>query len=223
MAEALVELAWFCIRLGQVDIAAAHLQRAQALYDELQVAPVASGGSDPAGGLAMVAMLQPDFERARHLLDQARTQQVARGDQRNLATNYYVQTGVWLVQGNYAAAEASARQAFQLAHLLHDRWSLAYTLNDLGRVTALRGHSDEAREHFRASYAIRHQFQDREGMAVALRHLGQLALQEQDLREAARLFHESQSLYANTGDLGGQATTWEGLGCVALATRSVEW
>ncbi len=217
LAEVLVQYGWICIRLGQIEQAATILARAQTLYTQLGVAPFPDGGSDPASALAMVAVLQGDFDEAIRMLDAARAQQEARGDQRNLATTYYVLTAARLAQGDYARAEVSAHHAFHLAHLLNDRWSLAYTLNDLGRVTYLLGDVEEAKAHFRASYAIRHQYQDREGMAVALRHLGELAFHTGDLAEAARQFEESQSLYAGTGDLGGQAATWEGLANVACA------
>ncbi|MBW7884908.1 MAG: tetratricopeptide repeat protein [Caldilineaceae bacterium] len=217
LAEVCVQYGWLCIRLGRLEEAETSLDQAQALYERLGAAPISDGGSDPLGALAMLAILKGEFARGTGLLEEARREQEARGDRRNLATTYYVQTSALVAQGRYQAAEESALEAHRLAQELNDRWSQAYTLNDLGLVTYLLGKYEKARQHYRASYAIRRQYNDREGMAVALRHLGQIALHAQESEEAEQLFRESLRLYDGTGDLGGLAATLDALGNVACA------
>lgn len=217
LAEVHVQYGWLCIRLGRLEEAGTSLEQAQTLYERLGASPISDGGSDPLSALAMLAVLKGEFARGIGLLEEARSVQEARGDRRNLATTYYVQTSALLAQGRYQAAEESALEAHRLAQELNDRWSQAYTLNDLGLVTYLLGEYEKARQHYRASYAIRRQYSDREGMAVALRHLGQIALHAQESEEAEQLFRESLRLYDGTGDLGGLAATLDALGNVACA------
>lgn len=222
MAELLVCLGWYYIRLGRFDDAQRVIERGQAIYTRQETGPIPGVGTDPRIGLGILAIIRGNYARAEELGDHARQASAIRGDQHNLAVSHYVLTAALLAEGKYETARDHARQACELAQAVNDRWFLAYCLNEWGNVARAMGDYAEARQHYQASYAIRAEFDDPEGVAVALNHLGRVAVLQEKFDEAAQLYDQSLAVYRQLNDQGGLATALNGLGTIAWANSEYE-
>lgn len=217
LADVLVRLGWFHIRLGQFEAAQAALSQSRELFAQLGTAPARHSGADPLPPLSILATIRGDYEEAVQLGQAAREANEARNDPQNLAFAYYVLTSATLAQGDFAAARQHAQHACDVAQQAGNRWFLAYCLNEWGNVARAMGDFTEAEQHFQASYRIREAFDDPEGMAVALNHLGELAIRRADFQEAQRRFQQSRAIYQEINDRGGLAAALNGLGQTACA------
>ncbi|MFW6063586.1 MAG: tetratricopeptide repeat protein [Chloroflexota bacterium] len=219
LADLLVCLGYFNIRLGWLDEGRRLLAQSLTLYERPEIEPPVTdfGSRDPLIPLGILAILQGDHARAVRLGERALQRSRERQDRGNLKFAFYLLSHAHLGQGDYEQARHYAQETFDLAQQMEDRWGLAYFHNLLGSVAQAQGNSGEARRHYQASYAIRHDFADPEGMALALTQLGAIALQQEDLEEAERLYRQSVQLYAEIGDRGGLATALNGLGQVSCA------
>jgi len=217
LANVLVRLGWFNIRLGKFETAQAELTQSRTLFDRFGAAPIPHSGADPVPALAILAIIRGDYDEAIELGQRARQANEARRDRQNLAFAHYVLTGATLAQGDYEAARQHARQACQVAQRAGNRWFLAYCLNEWGNVARALGDYAEAERHFQESYRIREAFDDPEGMAVALNHLGEMALRQADFLEAQRRYQQSLAIYQQINDRGGLAIALAGLGQTACA------
>lgn len=220
LADVLVRLGWFNIRLGQFEAAQAALTQSRTLFTHLEATPRPHSGADPLPPLSILATIRGDYDEAVRLGQMARQANEARNDQQNLAFAYYVLTSATLAQGNYEAARQHARQACEVAERAGNRWFLAYCLNEWGNVARAMGDYAEAKQHFQESYRIREAFDDPEGMAVALNHLGEIAIRQADYLEARRCYQHSLAIYQEINDRGGLAIALDGLGQTACALES---
>jgi predicted ATPase/DNA-binding CsgD family transcriptional regulator len=212
LADILVRLGWFYIRLGRFEESTAVLTRSQALFAALEAAPYPGSGTDFLPALAILATIRGELTEALRLGHQSRQANEARRDYQNLAFAHYALTGATLAQGDYDAARQHARQAAEVAKQAGNHWFLAYCLNEWGNVARAMGDYTEAEQHFQESYRIRETFDDPEGMAVALNHLGEIALRRADFLEAQRRYRDSLAIYRQINDKGGLAAALHGLG-----------
>lgn len=213
---------WLCIRLGEFDQAAAHLQQSQRLYAQLNAPPQRVMGGDPTVPLAIIHQIQGNYQRAIEVAEVARQVAAEHDDHHNLAFAHYALAASHLALGRYEVAGEHARRACALAQAAGTRWFLAYTLNESGKVARAVGNLAEAEAHFQASYAIKVEFGDAEGMAVALNHLGEITYLQKHYPEAEQLYGQSRDIYANINDRGGLANSYKGLGQVACALGDLD-
>ncbi len=211
LAELLVYQGWFHIRLGQFEQARVVVERSRAIYSARPFPPPPGLGTDPRNGLAILAIIQGDYEEAFDLGEQVRQASAANSDKHNLAFGYYILTSAAAARGEYERAYQYSKQAYELLAAINERWFMAYCLNEWGNVARAMGDYAEARQHYQASYTIRQEFADPEGMAVALNHLGKVATLEKNYAEAKRLYHQGLSGYREINDRGGLAASLSGL------------
>jgi predicted ATPase/DNA-binding NarL/FixJ family response regulator len=216
LVRLLVAVAWFYIRLGQIERAQERLTQAQAIYDSLQIPPLPGLATDPLLPLGIIALIKGDYEKAARLGEASRQLNKTHNHQGNLKTAYYLLARAAYVQGDYEVARQQAQKAYATARAAGNRWFSAYCLNELGHSAAVLGDYPTAIGHYWGSYAIREAFDDAEGMAVALTHLGQVALQQQNATRAHWLFTRSLNIYRELDDSGGLATALHGLGQAAI-------
>lgn len=208
---------WLRIRVGEFEKANSLLEHSRAMYNLLESPPPPHMGADPAVGLAVVAVIQGDSQRALRLAESSRQSSEQRGDRHNLAFAHYALTAAHLSCGKYETAQEHARKACDLARSLGNRWFLAYPLNEWGKAARELGDYAQAKRHFQSSFAIRRDFNDPEGMGVALNHLAEIALRQGDLMDAREAFQRSLRIYRDLNDHGGLASSERGLGAVSLA------
>ncbi|MDX1686437.1 MAG: tetratricopeptide repeat protein [Candidatus Promineifilaceae bacterium] len=217
LAEVLVLLGWSYIRVGRHGKAQAVLERGRAIYQQLEAAPPDVLATDPLLGLAILAIIAGDYERALSLAEEGLRLSEERGDAHNQQLAFYALSSATLAQGKYERARRYARQAYDVTQETGNEWFRAYVLNELGQVAQALGQYDQARQHFEASYAIKESFNDPEGQGVALNHMGAVAWRQRDLEKAGELYRRSVAIYREISDRGGLATALNGLGNTALA------
>lgn len=217
LAEVLVLLGWSYIRVGRHEKANAVLNRGRAILDEREATPPKVLATEPRLGLALLAIIRGDYERALTLGQEGLRLSEERGDPHNCQLAFYVLSSALLAQGRYEQARQQARQAYAVTQKTGNEWFRAYVLNELGRVAQALGEYEKARQHYEASHTIKETFNDPEGQAVALNHLGAVAWLRGDFEQADHLYERSLALYREIGDRGGLATALNGLGNTALA------
>lgn len=215
LAEVLVCLGWYRIRLGHFQQARTLFVRSREMFQQLGAPHPTGNGTDPLVGLGTLANIEGDYAGAAELGEQAWRENEALGDQHNLMTAHYVLSNAAFAQGHYRDAQHHAQQAYTMAQALQERWTMAYYLSDLGNVARVSGDYALARQYFQAAYDLRKAFGDPEGMAVALNHQGEIAHLQQDYQTAESLFLQSLAIYREIGDRGGLAVTLNGLGRLA--------
>ncbi|MCL4858366.1 MAG: tetratricopeptide repeat protein [Caldilineaceae bacterium] len=212
----LIMQGWNSIRLGRLDEAQRVFSRSQAIEAALD-RPLPSGfGTDPAMGLALLAVVRGDYATASALAEASRQQHEARNDLLNLQTAHYILASVDVAQGRYGEARSHAQAGYRLTRLTGNEWMMAYMLALLGEVSRGLGEYEEARQYYQQCYFVREAFHDPEGMAVALSHLARIACLQNDYAEAEQRYHRSLAIYQRVNDRGGLAGTLQGLGDTAL-------
>jgi predicted ATPase/DNA-binding NarL/FixJ family response regulator len=213
---ALVGLGWLALRVGRLTEARTALEEARDLLARQAAGPPPGLATDPDLGLAVLALIDGEYDEAARLGEAARRRCVEQGHTGNLTYAWYAIANAEFAQGRYDAAQQAARQAHAAAESTGNRWFSAYCLNDLGRIALATNALDEARRHFAASYALREEIAHAEGMAVALVHLGRVAALQGEVADARQLLERARALYDDLGDRGGSAATLHALGDVAL-------
>ncbi len=113
---------------------------------------------------------------------------------------------------NYAVSESLALHRRQRDL---DLWSIAATLNNLGRAVHEQGDRTRARALFAESLALKREIDDSVGIATTLGNLADVASAEGDYAHAATLYRDSVALYKQLGDHGGIAAGCEGIAHMA--------
>lgn len=212
---------WLRIRIGELDRAQQILEQSRALYEEYDAQPPPYMGTYSAVPLAIIALIQGDWEQAVALGESARQVAEAREDKQNLAFAHYSLAPAKLAQGDYDAAYHHAERATMLAREAGNRWFMAYPLIEWGNVARAMDNYEEAERHYRASYALKEEFDSPEGMAITLSRRGEIAVLQEHYQEATQLFEQSLALYDDLNDRGGLATCLKGLGKVAHANQDL--
>ncbi len=212
LAVLLVERGWFNIRLGRIAEAKEALEESRRIWSEHAVPPVAGFATEPLTPLAIVAMIEGDYDGAERLGQEALRADEAAGNDWNTELALYALTSAHSARGRYEQAREYGLRAYDMARANGDRWHMAYSLNELGDIAGALGEHDAARECYGASYEIRREFDDPEGMAVALNRLGDLARTRGDQQEAADCHRRALAIYRRISDQGGLAVSLRGLG-----------
>lgn len=224
LAQLLDYQGWFNVRLGQLDQAAQAFDVSHSLYKQLspELSPPLGIATDPLIGKTLVTTMSGNYNQAISIGEQARENNLALDDRRNLTFTYYTLVSAYLAKGEFDLAHQSAERAFKLAEEYQDHWFMAYVLNEWGNVSRAMGRYSEAKDRYLSSYDIRESFNDPEGMAVALYHLGRIAVLEHEYLEAKGLYQHSLSIYQEISDRGGLASSLAGLGEVSCHLGDIE-
>jgi predicted ATPase/DNA-binding SARP family transcriptional activator len=121
-----------------------------------------------------------------------------------------------LLQGDYAAAAASAEQALAVAREIGTSLYVANALSNLGAIVLAGGDHDRAGPLLVEAVALARIVGDRRVAALAINNLGDLALTVGDYERAEPLFEESLALLKARGDAANVARSLFNLGAVAL-------
>jgi len=195
LAAILVDLAWFYIRLGQLEQAEAMAKQSRDIHRGLGASPVPGHATDPLLPLGIIASIRGDYATAARLGEEARRESDLHNHEGNLPFALYVLARASLAEGEFETARRHARRACAIVERTNDRWFMAYCLNELGNVASALGDYAEAEQHYQTSYAIRQEFDDPEGMAVALNHLGRIAILKENYEQARQLYRQSLAIY----------------------------
>jgi ATP/maltotriose-dependent transcriptional regulator MalT len=212
---------WLHIRLGQYTSAEMAFSQSKQSYADSNQIPAPGLGTDPDTGLAMVALLNGDYEQTLKYAEHARRQNEARNDQQNLQIAHYILSDSFYAKGHYETAREHAYQGYQLALSTNSQWMLGYILITLGNTEFELGHLEGAQRHYQESMAIKQAFGDREGVAVALNQLAEVACQRQDFDNAVALLRQAEALYRVINDQGGLAKNLSNLGKTALFSEDL--
>lgn len=216
LVSLLTILGWYYIRLGRLAEAEAVADRAQVLYQQLNIPPTSKYVSDPRLISSIVALIQGDYETAAAIAETVRQASDASPHPSNLQTAAYLLARVALLQGQFDDAAQHIQQAYTTVQHTGDDWFRAYCLIEMGNIALAQKNHAAAQEYYQAAYALRQKFNDPEGMAVALNHLGDVALQKKSFAESHQLFEQGATIYRDIGDKGGLATALCGLGRSAV-------
>jgi tetratricopeptide (TPR) repeat protein len=174
-AHLLVMQGWNEIRLGRYEAAATAFGRSQTLYAVHHTEAPRGFATDPALGLALLATVQGDCEKAVALASAGYQLHSGRRDPHNLLVARYVLASAYFAQGEYETSRDCAQDAYRLAKESGNRWMMGYVLNLLGEVSRVLSRYDEARQYYQHCYFVREEFNDPEGMAAALNLLARTA------------------------------------------------
>ena len=210
LAKVLVELGWFDIRLGRLEQAREVLTRCNQIYDDLGRDPVIGWATDPLSGLAILATVEGDYDRAEELSQLARLRSDRTGDPWSRELAFYALTRSALLHGRNDDAKRYAEETLRVSQEAQDHWFKAYCLLELGNVALARSDLDAANGYFQGCFEARKEFADPEGMAVALTQLGEIALRQSRFDDALEIFDQSMSHYRDINDAGGQASAFAG-------------
>ena len=217
LANVLVQLAWFQIRLGAIDDGEAGAERAGEIMVHLEKDPIIGFSSDYRLPIGIIATIRGNFAEAARLGEESRRIAEGQGDFGNLTLALYLLGRAAFLQGEIEKAHGFAADALEISEQAGDRWFRAYLLQELGNVERARGDMAAARGHYGESYALGEEFGDPEGMAVALSFLGAVALEQGSATEASSYYDRAQALYQKIRDKGGLATSLAGAARAAAA------
>jgi predicted ATPase/DNA-binding SARP family transcriptional activator len=110
--------------------------------------------------------------------------------------------------------EALLRESLDYSARAVDRWTVPYSLNDLGRVMLTRGDTGEATRLHRESLDLCRECGDKRGMAFALHNLGVVATQSGEYDQARDLLQEALAIRRDLRHTWGIAVTLIELGVV---------
>jgi predicted ATPase/DNA-binding SARP family transcriptional activator len=121
-----------------------------------------------------------------------------------------------LLQGDYAAAAASAEQALAVARELGTPLYVANALSNLGAIVLAGGDHARAGPLLEEAVSLAREVGDQRIAALAVNNLGDLALTVGDYERAEPLFEESLALLEARGDAANVARSLFNLGAVAF-------
>jgi predicted ATPase/DNA-binding CsgD family transcriptional regulator/DNA-binding XRE family transcriptional regulator len=104
------------------------------------------------------------------------------------------------LQGDYLRAATLLDRSIEIARRLDDRWLLAATLNDRGKVAHDQGDNRRATELFEEGLALYRSLDDSWGIAVLLGNLGDIFQERGLYGRAVGMYAESLTLYRQVGD-----------------------
>ena len=210
-------LGWAYIRLGRLDEVETILKQSHELFCRFNQPPPAIFASDPQLGLALLALIRGEYDRATELAGKLRHYFEDNREDYNLCVAYYILANAALGLGKYDTAWTYGRQAYHIAQKTEVIWFVGYTLSDLGTIARARGEYAQAQHYYQESYVIKETLNDPEGIASTLYGLGKTAWLQGDYRHAKQIFQRSLTLYQDMHDQGGLARVYNGLGNVACS------
>jgi predicted ATPase/DNA-binding CsgD family transcriptional regulator len=173
-------------------------------------------------GAGMLAARERDYDAGLPWLEEGIALLRQHGDTRRLARAL---TGLgWMRLSAFKSCHASPAdqldpeieipllESVQLARAVGDDWSLAYALNWLGTVTALKGDLTEAATCFDRSVALFRQIGDTWGEALVHSKRGDMALLQEDLVTAGKCFEAALALWREEDEKAFSAHVLNALG-----------
>lgn len=124
---------------------------------------------------------------------------------RPLGFAYHVSQGLWvlgaahLATGDLEAAEATLREAKQLATSISNPWLAAHANHHLGELARRRDNTSQAENFHQEALTLQARAGLRPGIAESLEALAALATDQESFSEAARLFGAACALRASIG------------------------
>lgn len=219
LVEVLSSLAWFYVRLGQLDEAEAAARRSADIFAEQDI-PVMDGiANDPLNPLTIVLTLRGEYEAALQTGQAALSRSQSRKDEGNRSAACYVLSSAALAAGMLEPAQKYARQSVELAEAMGTNWFRGYCLVQLGNVLVALGRYTEAQEVYQTCLEIDAMLAHAEGLAVVLGHLGKVALWLDDPDAAIDYFARSLDNYQGLSDPGGLVNALHGLGTAYRVKR----
>ena len=195
-ADALAELGFVQLEMGDYPAAAASLAQATAIYGDLGDRP---GHAHALIELGFLDVLTGDYPAAAASYQQALA--LARGASDRLAEAAAL-NHLGLVQhltGDYPAAAASQQQALALFGDLANRLGQAEALNRLGELATRTSATGQARKRHTQALAIARDLSAAPEEARALEGLGQSHLQDGDPGQAAAHLRQALTIYQRIG------------------------
>lgn len=129
--------------------------------------------------------------------------------------------------GEIDKAEDRYKESLAIAEQVGDRFILAGSYHQLGRVAGERGRLQDALEWYRKSLQISEEVGYSLGMAMSYHQLGIVAEEEGRYDEAINWYQESLAIKRKEGDRSGMAATYHQLGNLSEGRGSlreaVEW
>ncbi len=208
-ADALAELGFVQLEMGDYPAAAASLAQATAIYGDLGDRP---GHAHALIELGFLDVLTGDYPAAAACYQQALA--LARGASDRLAEAAAL-NHLGLVQhltGDYPAAAASQQQALKLFRDLGNRLGQAYAVNDLGVVQQETGDYPAAAASQQQALALFGDLGNRLGQAEALNRLGGLATRTSATGQARKRHTQALAIARDLSAAPEEARALEGLG-----------
>ncbi len=216
VAVLLSYLGWIYIRIGEYELTEASFRRSQLLYQQANEPPPPGLGTEPLTGLAMLACIQGEYDKAIRRGKETSRLSIERNDPLNRSLGQYAIMSAYFHQGRYEAARELAELWLVESREMGGLWNLADPLNSMGNICRVMGEYEQARQYYQESYEIRQTFNDPQGMAAACNFMGMTAVLEGDIATARRYYQESFELYSEIGDRGGVGYALCGLGTTAF-------
>ncbi|MFN2256459.1 MAG: AfsR/SARP family transcriptional regulator [Candidatus Promineifilaceae bacterium] len=133
----------------------------------------------------------------------------------NILSQIAYQEGAYLVARQHCEASLAYERA------IGNRWSLGFSLANLGRVFYALEDYDEAYKNLQESLVIRQELRDKRGQAMCLRFLGETAQAQGNLNQAQHNLNASLSLFRSIGSQDETAGALNCLGNLAYARQDL--
>lgn len=128
----------------------------------------------------------------------------------------------WRALGHYAKAMDHLQRGLELFRQTEDSPGIAASLDDIGKVHAIRGALDAAEECFNQALELRRKLEDPRSEAVTLNRLGTVKLHRGHFKEALVLFRKSLELRKKAGDRRGIAESLNSLAAICHERGELE-
>ena len=161
----------------------------------------ASARSKALGGLALLADLQQDYDRAGPLYEERITLARELGDEEGVAHCLSELAAIATRRGDYQRAEGLLEESLELSRRPGNEQNMVRVLASSGVLASTRGDHDRAAACFEECLTISREAGDKGGMAVDLGNLSYVALQRGELERARALAEEGLALGRELGDV----------------------
>ncbi len=190
MAQAYNVLGAAAVGAADYRLAAGHLERCLALFQELEQ-PQGTAGA--LGNLAKLSLRLGDLSAAGCYIDRCLQLERSSGNTFGLVLGLEVRGQILLARGDLPAARASLEDSLALSRSIGDVYGEAMALHQLGLVAHRQGDRQEAVTLLTVALLRRHEAGDREDLAVSLDSVAALAV-DTDPALATRLLAAAERL-----------------------------
>jgi len=190
MAQAYNVLGAAAVGAADYRLAAGHLERCLALFQELEQ-PQGTAGA--LGNLAKLSLRLGDLPAAGCYIDRCLQLERSSGNTFGLVLGLEVRGQILLARGDLPAARASLEDSLALSRSIGDVYGEAMALHQLGLVAHRQGDRQEAVTLLTVALLRRHEAGDREDLAVSLDSVAALAV-DTDPALATRLLAAAERL-----------------------------
>ncbi len=211
-------LGWFTFLVGRQQDGCQLLEESiAALRTDGDPPDLAYSLSFAAAALAIMG----NYERAKLLAKEALVINERCEDAYGCAIANNILSQVAYQQGAYLLARQYCEASLVFERAIGNRWSLGFSLANLGRVFYALEAYDEAYKNLLESLKIRQEMKDKRGQAMCLRYLGETAHAQGNLNQAQRDLNASLALFRSIGSQDETAAALNSLGHVANARQQL--